>query len=124
MKKETITAMINMANELDKIGMGFEADRMTKMAYDFSNPAKEELVDDSLKNSDDHQELQEILEEMSASGEITDEQVKHILEIVDEGDVSSHSWEKESVVDNSLALDLPDTQSMSFDKKNYSIRYL
>jgi hypothetical protein len=124
MKKETITAMINMANELDKIGMGSEADRMTKMAYDFSNPAKEELVDDSLKNSDDHQELQQILEEMSATGEITDEQVKHILEIVDEGDVSSHSWEKESIVDNSLALDLPDTQSMSFDKKNYSIRYL
>ena len=116
--------MINMANELDKIGMGSEADRMTKMAYDFSNPAKEELVDDSLKNSDDHQELQQILEEMSATGEITDEQVKHILEIVDEGDVSSHSWEKESIVDNSLALDLPDTQSMSFDKKNYSIRYL
>ncbi len=116
--------MIRVANELDKIGMGFEADRMTKMAYDFSNPVKEELVDDSLKNSDDYQELQEILEEMSASGEISEQQVKHILEIVDEGDVSSHSWEKESIVDNSLSTDLPNIQPMSYEKKNYSIRVL
>ena len=124
MKKETISSMIKVANELDKIGMGFEADRMTKMAYDFSNPVKEELVDDSLKNSDDYQELQEILEEMSASGEISEQQVKHILEIVDEGDVSSHSWEKESIVDNSLSTDLPNIQPMSYEKKNYSIRVL
>lgn len=124
MKKETISSMIRVANELDKIGMGFEADRMTKMAYDFSNPVKEELVDDSLKNSDDYQELQEILEEMSASGEISEQQVKHILEIVDEGDVSSHSWEKESIVDNSLSTDLPNIQPMSYEKKNYSIRVL
>jgi hypothetical protein len=49
--------------------------------------------------------LQRILKEMSDSDKVSDDQVKHILDIVKDGDVSSHSWNKENIVDDSFVND-------------------
>jgi hypothetical protein len=60
---------------------------------------------------------------MSKSGELNDEQVKHIMEIVKEGEIPAHSWEKEELVDSSLAMDMP-VKQFSGKNKNYSIKVL
>ena len=119
--KSAIEKLLKTANNLDSMGMYSDANILTRLAYDFNNPEKEEIVDDSFINADEHEELMRILDEMSASGEIDDNQVKHIMEIVQEGNPSAHSWEKEELVDDSLAMDMP-VKEFSDKKKNYSIK--
>ena len=77
--KSAIEKLLKTANNLDSMGLFSEANILTRLAYDFNNPEKEEIVDDSFINSDEHEELMKILDEMSASGEIDDNQVKHII---------------------------------------------
>lgn len=108
-KKIIVSQIVDSANDLEEFGFVNLASRLTDMAariaYDFNNPQKEELVDDSFNNSDNEAELQRILEEMSDSDKVSDDQVKHILDIVKDGDVSSHSWNKENIVDDSFVND-------------------
>jgi len=108
-KKIIVSQIVDSANDLEEFGFVNLASRLTDMAariaYDFNNPQKEELVDDSFSNSDNEAELQRILEEMSDSDKVSDDQVKHILDIVKDGDVSSHSWNKENIVDDSFVND-------------------
>lgn len=121
--KTVIAKLLQTANNLDSLGHFEEANRLTKLAYDFNNPEKEELVDDSFINADEHESLSKVLEEMTNSGELNDEQVRHILDIVREGEIPSHTWEKEELVDSSLAMDMP-VKEFSNTKKNYSIKVL
>lgn len=121
--KTVIAKLLQTANNLDLLGHFEEANRLTKLAYDFNNPEKEELVDDSFINADEHESLSKVLEEMTNSGELNDEQVRHILDIVREGEIPSHTWEKEELVDSSLANDMP-IKEFSNTKKNYSIKVL
>jgi len=121
--KDVIAKLLKTANDLDTIGMFSDANSLTRLAYDFNNPEKEELVDDSFVNADEHEELMRVLDEMSNSGEIDDTQVQHIMEIIQEGNPSAHSWEKEELVDDSLAMDMP-VKQFSDKKKNYSIKVL
>lgn len=121
--KTVIAKLLQTANNLDSLGHFEEANRLTKLAYDFNNPEKEELVDDSFINADEHESLSKVLEEMTNSGELNDEQVRHILDIVREGEIPSHTWEKEELVDSSLAMDMP-VKEFSNIKKNYSIKVL
>jgi hypothetical protein len=121
--KTVIAKLLQTANNLDSLGHFEEANRLTKLAYDFNNPEKEEIVDDSFINADEHESLSQVLEEMTNSGELNDEQVRHILDIVKEGEISDHTWEKESLVDDSLAKDMP-VKEFSNTKKNYSIKVL
>ena len=108
-KKIIVSKIVDSANDLEELGFVNLASRLTDMAariaYDFNNPQKEELVDDSFSNSDNEAELQRILKEMSDSDKVSDDQVKHILDIVKDGDVSSHSWNKENIVDDSFVND-------------------
>jgi hypothetical protein len=108
-KKIIVSQIVDSANDLEEFGFVNLASRLTDMAariaYDFNNPQKEELVDDSFSNSDNEAELQRILEEMSDSDKVSDDQVKHILDIVKDGDVSSHGWNKENIVDDSFVND-------------------
>ena len=108
-KKIIVSQIVDSANDLEELGFVNLASRLTDMAariaYDFNNPQKEELVDDSFSNSDNEAELQRILKEMSDSDKVSDDQVKHILDIVKDGDVSSHSWNKENIVDDSFVND-------------------
>ena len=121
--KDVIAKLLKTANDLDSLGMFNDANSLTRLAYDFNNPEKEEIVDDSFVNADEHEELMRVLDEMSASGEIDDSQVQHIMEIIQEGNPSAHSWEKEELVDDSLAMDMP-VKQFSDKKKNYSIKVL
>ena len=121
--KDVIAKLLKTANDLDSLGMFNDANSLTRLAYDFNNPEKEEIVDDSFVNADEHEELMRVLDEMSASGEIDDSQVQHIMEIIQEGNPSAHSWEKEELVDDSLAMDMP-VKQFSGKKKNYSIKVL
>ena len=121
--KDVIAKLLKTAYDLDAIGMFSDANSLTRLAYDFNNPEKEELVDDSFVNADEHEELMRVLDEMSNSGEIDDTQVQHIMEIIQEGNPSAHSWEKEELVDDSLAMDMP-VKQFSDKKKNYSIKVL
>ena len=96
MNKKIITSMVKVANELDKMGFYDEASDLTKLAYDFSNPEKEELVDDSLSMGDEFEELHRILEELRDSGEITDLQLDEVMDIVsgdDDMDLEDHDTE-------------------------------
>jgi hypothetical protein len=108
-KKIIVSQIVDSANDLEELGFVNLASRLTDMAariaYDSNNPQKEELVDDSFSNSDNEAELQRILKEMSDSDKVSDDQVKHILDIVKDGDVSSHSWNKENIVDDSFVND-------------------
>jgi len=121
--KDVIAKLLKTANDLDSLGMFSDANSLTRLAYDFNNPEKEEIVDDSFVNADEHEELMRVLDEMSNSGEIDDNQVQHIMEIIQEGNPSAHSWEKEELVDDSLAMDMP-VKQFSGKKKNYSIKVL
>ena len=121
--KTVIAKLLRTANNLDSLGFIEEANSLTKIAYDFNNPEKEELVDDSFINADEHESLTSILEEMTNSGELNDDQVRHIMDIVKEGEIPSHTWEKEELVDSSLAMDMP-VKQFSGKKKNYSIKVL
>jgi len=121
--KDVIAKLLKTANDLDSLGMFNDANSLTRLAYDFNNPEKEEIVDDSFVNADEHEELMRVLDEMSASGEIDNSQVQHIMEIIQEGNPSAHSWEKEELVDDSLAMDMP-VKQFSGKKKNYSIKVL
>ena len=118
-KKIIVSQIVDSANDLEELGFVNLASRLTDMAariaYDFNNPQKEELVDDSFSNSDNEAELQRILKEMSDSDKVSDDQVKHILDIVKDGDVSSHSWNKENIVDDSFVNDF------SFDDEGKKI---
>ena len=55
--KTVIAKLLQTANNLDSLGHFEEANRLTKLAYDFNNPEKEELVDDSFINADEHESL-------------------------------------------------------------------
>ena len=122
--KSAIEKLLKTANNLDSMGLFSEANILTRLAYDFNNPEKEEIVDDSLINADEHEELMRILDEMSASGEIDDNQVKHIMEIVQEGNPSAHSWEKEELVDDSLAMDMYDHDTNEFKNQSPNAKKL
>jgi hypothetical protein len=124
-KKIIISQIVDSANDLEELGFVNLASRLTDMAariaYDFNNPQKEELVDDSFSNSDNEEELQRILKEMSDSDKVSDDQVKHILDIVKDGDVSSHSWNKENIVDDSFVNDFSfDDEDEQKDDSNMS----
>jgi len=124
-KKIIVSQIVDTANDLEELGFVNLASRLTDMAariaYDFNNPQKEELVDDSFSNSDNEAELQRILKEMSDSDKVSDDQVKHILDIVKDGDVSSHSWNKENIVDDSFVNDFSfDDEDEQKDDSNMS----
>jgi hypothetical protein len=124
-KKIIVSQIVDSANDLEELGFVNLASRLTDMAariaYDFNNPQKEELVDDSFSNSDNEAELQRILKEMSDSDKVSDDQVKHILDIVKDGDVSSHSWNKENIVDDSFVNDFSfDDEDEQKDDSNMS----
>jgi hypothetical protein len=121
--KTVIAKLLRTANNLDSLGHFEEANRLTRLAYDFNNPEKEELVDNSFINADEHESLTRVLEEMTNSGELNDDQVRHIMDIVKEGEIPAHTWEKEELVDSSLAMDMP-VKQFSGKKKNYSIKVL
>lgn len=74
--------MIKVANDLDKLGYFEEANDLTRLAYDFSNPEKEEIVDDSFAEADEFEELERILKELKDSGEITFDQMEEVMDIV------------------------------------------
>jgi hypothetical protein len=92
MNKIVISKLISVANELDAMGNHDDADRLTDLADSYEAPDKEDIdlrMDKSLEDSDDYQALQEILNEMLNSGEISSEQKSQVESVL--GDSSPFS---------------------------------
>jgi len=92
MNKIVISKLISVANELDAMGNHDDADRLTDLADSYEAPDKEDIdlrMDKSLEDSDDYQALQEILNEMLNSGEISSEQKSQVENVL--GDSSPFS---------------------------------
>lgn len=90
MNKIVISKLISIANQFDSMGNYEDADRLSDVAGSFQAPNKEDIdarMDQSFENSDDYQALQDILEDMLNSGELSPEQKSEIENII--GDDSS-----------------------------------
>ncbi len=90
MNKIVISKLISIANQFDSMGNYEDADRLSDVANSFQAPNKEDIderMDQSFENSDDYQALQDILEDMLNSGELSPEQKSEIENII--GDNSS-----------------------------------
>jgi hypothetical protein len=95
MNKIVISKLISIANQFDSMGNYEDADKLSDVANSFQAPNKEDIderMDKSFEDSDDYQALQDILEEMLNSGELSPQQKTEIENIVGEGsDVSDFS---------------------------------
>lgn len=117
-KKQVIAEVIKLADHFENEGMISIANRVTdialKLAYDFNNPKKEEIVDDSLA-----------LEEDEDSDWIDDQDDEHN----DSDKLDFSNIFKELLVDDSLAKDFAfededdedDDSITSFDEENENI---